>query len=115
MLADGQNTVGTARLTCGRPQISSCSPRSGLNVKTSLLLDPARSPGGARRYSTDDIDRLQAITTLMSSGLNLAGVRLVLELQEETRRLQAEIERLRNSAGDHATLEGNRDTPVRPD
>jgi hypothetical protein len=51
----------------------------------------------------------------MSSGLNLAGVRLVLELQEETRRLQAEIERLRNSAGDYATLEGNRDTPVRPD
>jgi MerR family transcriptional regulator/heat shock protein HspR len=60
------------------------------------LLDPARSPGGARRYSTDDLDRLREITTLMAAGLNLAGVRQVLELQAETRRLQEEIERLRN-------------------
>jgi DNA-binding transcriptional MerR regulator len=58
------------------------------------LLDPARSPGGTRRYSTDDLDRLHEITTLMSAGLNLAGVRRVLELQAETRRLQAEIDRL---------------------
>jgi DNA-binding transcriptional MerR regulator len=61
------------------------------------LLDPARSPGGARRYSTDDLDRLREITTLMAAGLNLAGVRQVLELQAETRRLQEEIERLRNA------------------
>ena len=59
------------------------------------LIDPARSPGGTRRYSTGDLGRLQEITTLMSSGLNLAGVRKVLELQEETRRLHAEIERLK--------------------
>jgi MerR family transcriptional regulator/heat shock protein HspR len=62
------------------------------------LIDPARSPGGTRRYSTDDMSRLQEITTLMSSGLNLAGVRKVLELQEETRRLNAEIERLKAAA-----------------
>lgn len=62
------------------------------------LIDPARSPGGTRRYSTDDLSRLQEITTLMSSGLNLAGVRKVLELQEETRRLNAEIERLKAAA-----------------
>jgi MerR family transcriptional regulator, heat shock protein HspR len=61
------------------------------------LLDPARSPGGARRYSADDLDRLREITTLMAAGLNLAGVRQVLELQAETRRLQEEIERLRNA------------------
>jgi len=59
------------------------------------LIDPARSPGGTRRYSTSDLTRLQEITTLMSSGLNLAGVRRVLELQAETRRLQAEIDRLK--------------------
>jgi MerR family transcriptional regulator, heat shock protein HspR len=59
------------------------------------LIDPARSPGGTRRYSTSDLARLQEITTLMSSGLNLAGVRRVLELQAETQRLHAEIERLK--------------------
>jgi uncharacterized small protein (DUF1192 family) len=35
---------------------------------------------------------------LTADGLNLAGVRKVLELQEETRRLQAEIERLKAAA-----------------
>lgn len=59
------------------------------------LVEPARSPGGTRRYSTDDIDRLHEIMTLTADGLNLAGVRRVLELQEQTRRLQAELAELR--------------------
>src|SRR5690349_12209506 len=62
------------------------------------LLDPARSPGGTRRYSADDIGRLHQIMALTSGGLNLAGVRRVLELQDETRRLQAEINRLKAAA-----------------
>jgi DNA-binding transcriptional MerR regulator len=62
------------------------------------LLCPARSSGGTRRYSTDDIDRLHQIMALTSDGLNLAGVRRVLELQEQTRALQAEVEQLRTAA-----------------
>lgn len=62
------------------------------------LVDPARSPGGSRRYSMDDLARLREITALMSAGLNLAGVRRVLELQAETQRLQAEITRLKAAA-----------------
>jgi MerR family transcriptional regulator, heat shock protein HspR len=65
------------------------------------LLTPARSSGGTRRYSTGDIDRLHQIMALTSDGLNLAGVRLVLELQEQTRALQAEIQRLKTTARDH--------------
>ena len=56
------------------------------------------SPGGTRRYSTDDIGRLHQIMALTSDGLNLAGVRRVLELQEEARRLQAEIGQLKAAA-----------------
>ncbi|MBO0775132.1 MAG: MerR family transcriptional regulator, partial [Actinobacteria bacterium] len=59
------------------------------------LVDPARSAGRTRRYSPNDIDRLREITALTAAGLNLAGVRRVLELQQETRRLQAEIDQLR--------------------
>jgi MerR family transcriptional regulator, heat shock protein HspR len=62
------------------------------------LLDPGRSAGGSRRYSADDIDRLQEITALTSAGLNLAGVKRVLELERETKRLRAEIARLRRRA-----------------
>ena len=63
------------------------------------LLDPARSAGGTRRYSRRDIDRLEQICALTADGLNLAGIRRVLALQEETRRLQAEVARLRGLPG----------------
>ena len=59
------------------------------------LLDPARSAGGTRRYSRHDIDRLAQICALAADGLNLAGIRRVLAMQEETRLLQAEVARLR--------------------
>lgn len=59
------------------------------------LLDPARTAGGTRRYSQRDIARLHEICALTTDGLNLAGIRRVLQLQEETRQLQAEIDRLR--------------------
>jgi MerR family transcriptional regulator, heat shock protein HspR len=61
------------------------------------LVDPARSSGGIRRYSPDDIDRLNQICALTGEGLNLAGVRKVLELQQETRRLQRELDDLRDN------------------
>jgi MerR family transcriptional regulator, heat shock protein HspR len=61
------------------------------------LLDPGRSAGGTRRYSQNDITRLLEITVLTSDGLNLAGIRRVLALQEETRQLHAEIARLKSS------------------
>jgi MerR family transcriptional regulator, heat shock protein HspR len=59
------------------------------------LLEPARSAGGTRRYSQNDITRLMEITALAGDGLNLAGIRRVLALQEETRSLHAEIARLK--------------------
>ena len=80
-----------AELTGLHPQTLRIYEREG-------LLDPSRSPGGTRRYSPDDIGRLHQITALTADGLNLAGVRRVLELQEQTRRLQAEIDRLKAAA-----------------
>jgi MerR family transcriptional regulator, heat shock protein HspR len=64
------------------------------------LLDPARSAGGTRRYSRRDIEKLAEICALTADGLNLAGIRRVLALQEETRQLQAELARLRELAGE---------------
>jgi MerR family transcriptional regulator/heat shock protein HspR len=58
------------------------------------LIEPNRSAGGTRLYSSTDVDKLREIATLTGSGLNIAGVRLVLELQAELRHLRAEIERL---------------------
>jgi MerR family transcriptional regulator/heat shock protein HspR len=62
------------------------------------LVDPARTAGGSRRYSDDDIAMLRRIQDLTNEGLNLAGVQRVLELEAEVHRLQAELERLRTDA-----------------
>jgi MerR family transcriptional regulator/heat shock protein HspR len=56
------------------------------------LLQPARSDGGTRRYSQDDIDRLLRITALLADGLNLVGIAMVLELQDDNARLRAEAD-----------------------
>lgn len=52
------------------------------------LLAPERTAGGTRLYSQADVDRLHRIRELLAAGLNLAGIALVLELEEEIRRLR---------------------------
>jgi MerR family transcriptional regulator/heat shock protein HspR len=55
------------------------------------LIHPARTSGGVRRYSDRDIQRLRRIADLASTGLNLAGVKRVLELEEETHQLRDDL------------------------
>ena len=62
------------------------------------LLDPARTAGGNRRYSESDLERLRRIAELTDAGLNLAGVRRVLELEAEISQLEAELHRARRDA-----------------
>jgi MerR family transcriptional regulator/heat shock protein HspR len=64
------------------------------------LLEPYRTPGGTRRYSQEDIERLQLIQELTSQGLNLEGVRRVLALQEENRSLKRKVDKLRDKVED---------------
>jgi MerR family transcriptional regulator/heat shock protein HspR len=64
------------------------------------LLEPYRTPGGTRRYSQEDIERLQLIQELTSQGLNLEGVRRVIALQEENRILKRKVDKLRDKVED---------------
>ena len=56
------------------------------------LLEPSRSEGGTRRYSTNDLERLRRIGDLLGAGLNLAGIGMVLDLEIENARLRADQE-----------------------
>ena len=59
------------------------------------LVRPQRTPGGTRLYSEADVERLRIIQRLTTElGLNLAGVELVLRLEDELRKAHAQIERL---------------------
>jgi MerR family transcriptional regulator/heat shock protein HspR len=54
------------------------------------LLEPERTAGGTRRYSTDDIHRLRRISDLLLAGLNIAGIAMVLTLETENAQLRAD-------------------------
>ena len=55
------------------------------------LLRPQRTEGNTRRYSQSDIDRLLTIQGLTQEGVNLAGVKRIIELRLEIEKLSARI------------------------
>jgi MerR family transcriptional regulator/heat shock protein HspR len=59
------------------------------------LVAPARTQGGNRRYSDVDIERLRRIQELAGEGMNLEGIRRVMELEAEVERLRVENDQLR--------------------
>ncbi len=77
--------------------ISVAAELSGLHPQTLRiyerrgLVEPHRTPGGTRRYSQADIDRLQLIQTLTEQGLNLEGVKKVMALQNRIVALEQEL------------------------
>jgi MerR family transcriptional regulator, heat shock protein HspR len=80
-----------AELTGVHPQTLRVYERKG-------LLDPSRTEGGSRRFSDRDLDRLRHIQSLTNAGLNLEGVRRVMELEEEVARLRQELAATRAEA-----------------
>ncbi|MEC3917258.1 MerR family transcriptional regulator [Nocardia sp. CDC160] len=68
--------------------ISVAAELAGVGVQTLRLYEqhglitPTRSAGGTRRYSGDDLHRVARITALVAQGVNLAGIRRILELED---------------------------------
>ena len=59
------------------------------------LVRPSRTDGQTRRYSEDDLERVRRVLDLLERGLNLAGIALVLDLEDDNERLEDDNERLR--------------------
>ena len=58
------------------------------------LVRPHRTRGNTRRYSEEDIDRLRRVQALTQGGVNLAGVKRIIELEEELERLHDRMDEL---------------------
>jgi len=58
-------------------------------LETEEVVAPRRSAGGQRRYSRDEIDRIGAVTVLLSEGITLRGAKRIVELQAEMTRLRS--------------------------
>ena len=73
--------------------IATAAELSGLHPQTLRqydklgLVSPTRTAGRTRRYSMRDIVALREIQTLSNEGLNLEGIRRILELQREVSQL----------------------------
>src|SRR5882672_7011867 len=76
--------------------ISVAAELTGLNVRTVRLYErrglllPARTTGGTRRFSQDDLRRLRRIAELVADGVNLAGIAKILSLEQDATELHAD-------------------------
>src|SRR5438270_92927 len=62
------------------------------------LLSPQRTAGNTRRYSERDVERLRQIQQLtQDEGVNLAGVRIIMEMQRRLDEAQAQLDRVRRA------------------
>ena len=108
-----------ARSARGVYGISVASELSGIDPQTlglyerRGLLSPARTDGGTRRYSDDDLDRLRQINKLVAQGINIAGIAQILhlqhrniELESDNSHLRSENARLRSDKPDYGTEDG---------
>lgn len=57
------------------------------------LVAPARTSGGTRLYSEDDVLRMRRIDELLGAGLNLAGITMVLSLEADVASLRHDLRR----------------------
>ena len=54
-------------------------------------MEPARTSGGTRRYSGAEVDYLREISALADAGVNIAGMRRIVDLNKTVRTLQAKL------------------------
>ncbi len=107
--------------------ISVAAELSGLHPQTLRayeregFVEPARSPGGTRRYSGAEVDRLREISALADAGVNIAGMRRILDLEKTVRRLRSKLSgfealevETRKLKAEIASLRGDGKTPIRP-
>ncbi|MEH0147082.1 helix-turn-helix transcriptional regulator [Corynebacterium sp. Q4381] len=65
------------------------------------LVTPMRTSGGGRRYSSRDIALLRRVQQLsQEEGVNLAGIKAIIELTEQVEGLQAELDAEREAAAE---------------
>ncbi|MBY0443068.1 MAG: helix-turn-helix transcriptional regulator [Mycobacteriaceae bacterium] len=112
----------TPRSALGVYGISVASELSGIGLQTLRLyerrglLTPSRTDGGTRRYSDDDLVLLQRISKLVDQGINLAGIAMILDLENKNSQLKwaytqlellnATLQAERRSTPRHHTIAG---------
>lgn len=85
------DTVGVYSMSVAT-ELTGIGPQNIRAYEKQGLLTPARTSGGTRRFSNDDIARLRRIHLLLRAGLNLAGIAMVIQLETENTDLRSRLD-----------------------
>ena len=97
------DTGGDSRANADFPKysIAVASDLSGVpqqqlrRMEESGLVSPARTEGKTRRYSDNDLASIAAVSDLSDEGVNMPGIRYILQVRAELETLRAEVAELR--------------------
>lgn len=76
-------------------ELAGVHPQTLRNYERAGLVEPARSPGGTRRYSDADLGRVARINQLTDEGINMTGIKRILTLEAELADLHRQLDETR--------------------
>ena len=88
-------------------QLSGLHPQTLRQYDRMGLVSPSRAQGRGRRYSLRDIALLRNVYRMVSEGINLAGIKRIIELESAMSNMAIEVAKLRIEVD--ALLESNPD------
>jgi MerR family transcriptional regulator/heat shock protein HspR len=94
-MADNRSRQETVYVISVAAELAGMHPQTLRIYERRGLVNPGRSTGGNRRYTDADIARLRRIAQLAAEGLNLEGIRMVMELEDEVVELRRQVAELR--------------------
>ena len=86
-------------------QLSGLHPQTLRQYDRMGLVSPSRAQGRGRRYSLRDIALLRNVSRMVSEGINLAGIKKIIELESAMSNMAIEVAKLRIEVD--ALLESN--------
>jgi len=104
-----KNGIAQAKYTISvAAELTGVHPQTLRDYESKGLLHPNRTAGNTRLYSDADVVVVQRIVALVEAGVNLAGVKRIVELQDDLEILHARYDAL-----EHETQTRRRRTPKR--
>ena len=79
-------------------ELAGVHPQTLRNYERSGLLAPQRTSGGSRRFSDEDLAALRRIQELTNEGVNLEGVKRILQLEAELAQAREQLREVRSEA-----------------
>ena len=94
-MADKRSRQETVYVISVAAELAGMHPQTLRIYERRGLVNPGRTTGGNRRYTDADIARLRRIAQLAAEGLNLEGIRMVMQLEDEVAELRRQVAELR--------------------